>query len=85
MNWIFNVTQRHQDYDYDRPQQWLWKGNVFTGMCHSFCPQGREVSASMSKGDVPLGPGGVHSLDTSPGHTPMDTPHLWTQRLTSGW
>ena len=28
----------------------------------------------MSKGDVPLGPGGVHSLDTSHGHTPpLDT------------
>ena len=58
----------------------LGQGNVFTGVCQSFYPQG--VSASESNGYVclSLGPGGGVSLwvQATPWiHTPLET-HSWT-------
>ena len=36
--------------------------NIFTSMCHSFCPQARGVYPSMqwAEGYLPVGPGGVY-------------------------
>ena len=68
------------------PQRCLQKGNVFTSMCHSFCPQGglpKEGSASglgsaCIQGGLPMGvslgslhPGG--STCGGLGRPPLDT------------
>ena len=35
------------------PQQYLWEGNVFTGMCHSFCPRGCTPACNGAGGVYP--------------------------------
>ena len=36
-------------FNFYRPQQWLRKGNVFTSVCHEFCPQEMYSSVHWSR------------------------------------
>ena len=59
-----------------RSQQQLREGNVFTGVCHSFCPQGRE-SASGSLGVCRWVWRGVRVFGSRDVQPPLlDTPQL---------
>ena len=53
------ITSWHHDLTYiiTAHKRSLGQGNIFTSVCHSFCPQGRGVSAPRARG---LHPGGLH-------------------------